>query len=378
MDASPPRGIKHLKLRDVIEAIRKKTAAIRLSDENFGAAGDVRGAALGVLSPDGRFILANNSAAAMFGYSTQDLIGKSLVEMAPDADQQTIRDGLSCSASDAFHSFSAILCGRSGRKTVLLHQQAIADTAGRFTVLLTLFEEPVVLPLGALEASTCAEPDSLRRYADLMIGQERERKRVASELHDGLGQALTLIELLVEDSLMRIRRGNVDEATELLDTTVLRIREAIGEVRHICSESRPVLLDRLGLAAALEALCKRVEQGSGNVVVIFDCRVEEEEEIPDRLKADMFRIAQEAMNNAMKHGAATEIRLTVRRVETGVVLAIQDNGIGFDNLPVWTGASSFSGPGLIGMQQRVQLNGGTFLVQSGEGGGTLVSAMWKT
>ena len=64
MDASPPRGIKHLKLRDVIEAIRKMTAAIRLSDKNFGAAADVRGAALGVLSPDGRFILANNSACA--------------------------------------------------------------------------------------------------------------------------------------------------------------------------------------------------------------------------------------------------------------------------------------------------------------------------
>jgi two-component system, NarL family, sensor kinase len=371
MDANPLRWNKHLKLRDVIEAIR-------LSDENFGAAGDVRGAALGVLSPDGRFILANNSAAAMFGYSAQDLIGKSLVEMAPHDDQQTILDGLSCSASGAFHSFGAVLCGPSGRKTaVLVHQQPIADTADRFTVFLTIFEERDVLPLGALEALSCAEPDSLRRCGNLMIGQERERKRVSSELHDGLGQALTLIKLMVEDSLLRIRRGSIDEATELLDTTVLRIREAIGEVRHICSELRPVLLDRLGFAAALEALCHRVKQGSGDVAVIFDCRVEEEE-IPDRLKADMFRIAQEAMNNAMKHGAATEIRLTVRRVETGVVLAIQDNGIGFDNLPVWTDASSFSGLGLIGMQQRVESNGGSFFVQSGDGGGTLVSAMWKT
>jgi two-component system NarL family sensor kinase len=370
MDANPPREIKHLQLRDVIEAIR-------LSDENFGAAGDVRGAALGVLSPDGRFILANNSAAAMFGYSTQDLIGKSLVEMAPHDDQQTILDGLSCSASGAFHFFSAVLCGHSGRKhVVLLHQQPIADTAGRFTVFDTLFEQPVVLPQGFLEALTCAGPDSPDRCANLAIGQEMERKRVSAELHDGLGQALTLIKLMVEDSLMRIRRGSVDEAAELLDTTVLRIREAIGEVRQICSELRPVLLDRLGLAAALEALCKRVEQGSENIVVIFDCRVEEEE-IPDHLKADIFRIAQEAMNNAMKHGVATEIRLTVRRVETGVVLAIQDNGIGFDSLPVSTDASSLSGLGLIGMQQRVQLNGGTFLVQSGEGGGTLVSAMWK-
>jgi two-component system NarL family sensor kinase len=371
MDADPPRWINHLMLRDVIEAIR-------LSDENFGVAGGVPGAALGVLSPDGRFILANNSAAAMFGYSAPDLIGRSLVEMAPHDDQQAILDGLSCSASGAFHSFSAVLCGQSGRQTaVLLHQRPIANTSDRFTVFLTICERPDVLPQGFLDALTCAGPDSLRRCGHLMIGQEMERKRVSSELHDGLGQALTLIKLMVEDSLMRIRRGHIDEATELLDTTVLRIREAIGEVRHICSELRPVLLERLGLAAALEALCQRVEQGSGDVAVIFDCRVAEEE-IPDRLKADMFRIAQEAMNNAMKHGAATEIRLTVRRVETGVVMAIQDNGIGFDNLPVPADASSFSGLGLIGMQQRVESNGGTFLVQSGDGGGTRVSAMWKT
>ena len=165
-------------------------------------------------------------------------------------------------------------------------------------------------------------------------------------------------------------------ATELLDTAVLRIRESIGDVRRICSELRPVLLDRLGLAAALDALCKRIEQGSGLLTVRFDCRVEDEE-VPDNLKPDIFRVTQEAMSNAVKHGAATEIRLSLRRIETNILLTIQDNGIGFDTQPLVADPDSLSGLGLIGMQQRVELNGGSFFIQSTVGDGTLVSALWR-
>lgn len=113
---------------------------------------------------------------------------------------------------------------------------------------------------------------------------------------------------------------------------MLRIRESIGDLRRICSELRPALLDRLGLAASLDALCKRVEQEAGHLAVRFDSGVEDEE-VPDNLKADIFRITQEAMNNAIRHGAATEIRLSLRRIESGILLTIQDNGIGFDTQP---------------------------------------------
>ena len=109
----------------------------------------------------------------------------------------------------------------------------------------------------------------------------------------------------------------------------------------------------------------------------FDCRVEDEE-VPDSLKADIFRITQEAMSNAVKHGAATEIRLCLRRIETGILLTIQDNGIGFDTQPLFSDPVSQSGLGLIGMQQRVELGGGSFFIQSSVGDGTVVSALWRT
>jgi two-component system NarL family sensor kinase len=378
MNARPSRGIRHLKWRDVIDAVRKLTAAIRPNDRNFGAAADVRGAALGILSPDGRFISANGSTAFMFGYASDELIGRSLVEMAVEDARQDVLDGLSCCASGTFHSFRAVLHARGGHCTaMLLHQQPITDSTGCVSALLTIFEEPLTQQRSpSADASSLTGPDPRRHYAHLMIGQERERKRIALELHDGLGQALTLIKLTVEDALIRIHRGNVGEAAELLDTAVLRIREAIGDVRHICCELRPVLLDRLGLKAALESLCKRIEQGSVQLAVRFDCCAEDEE-VPDNLKADIFRIAQEAMSNAVRHGEATEIQVSLRRIESGILLTIQDNGLGFDSQPVAADPVSLSGLGLIGMQQRVELNGGSFFIQSSKRGGTLVSALWR-
>ncbi|CAH0445780.1 sensor histidine kinase [Ralstonia pseudosolanacearum] len=141
-------------------------------------------------------------------------------------------------------------------------------------------------------------------------------------------------------------------------------------------ENAPAQLDRLGLAASLDTLCKHTEQGAGRLVVRFDCR-SEEEDVPDNLKADIFRITQEAMNNTVRHGAATEIHLGLRRIENGILLTIQDNGLGFDMQPLFADAVSQSGLALIGMQQRVELSGGSFFIQSRVGDGALVSALWR-
>ncbi|KFX29765.1 PAS domain-containing protein [Ralstonia solanacearum] len=382
MKPSSQRDGRHLHLtwRDVIDAVRKLTTTIRPNEQNFDAAADVRGAAFCILSPDGHFVSANGSAGAIFGYSGNELIGRSLLDMTANGGRQDILDGLSRCAAGTFHSFQAQLCVRGGRHApMLLHQHPIFDSDGCVGALLTIFEEPSTSERVASDSAgglLAAESDAKRQYAFLMIGQERERKRISSELHDGLGQALTLIKLTVEDALIHIHRNNIAEATELLDTAVLRIRESIGDVRRICCELRPALLDRLGLAASLDALCKRVEEGAGHLAVRFDCGLEDEE-VPDNLKADIFRITQEAMNNAVRHGAATEIRLGLRRIEAGILLTIQDNGIGFDTQPLFADPVSQSGLGLIGMQQRVELNGGSFFIQSSVGDGTLVSALWR-
>jgi len=377
MEENLSQGAEHLKLRDVTEAMHKLTATIETGNRCFRAITDGRGTALAILAPDGRFLSVNHSAARILGYSIAELIGRSLVEMTADYDRPGILNGLAASALGGFQSFNATLHARNGRDAgVLLHLQPVVDGMGGCSALLIVFEEPVVLQQGLLDALMRSESDFRRLYTDLMVGQERERKRLSAELHDGLGQALTLIKLMVEDALSRMRHGGADQAEALLDTTLTRIRETIGDVRHICNDLRPRLLDDLGLVPALQALCKQTEQCTKNVAVTFDCHVGESE-VPETLKADIFRVTQEAMNNIVKHSLATEIHLILQRAARELLLTIQDNGIGFDNLPVPASNSSSPALGLLGTRERVESGGGSFSLRSNGGGGTLLSATWK-
>jgi two-component system NarL family sensor kinase len=362
-------------LHDLIEAMRKLSLAVRSSDAGMGAGAitNVHGAALAILGADGRFRSANDSCAALFGYPAAELAGKRLDELAPDAVRAALLEQLSTGPAPEFRSLAALLHGRSGQPVrLLLHQQAIAPERGwnRSAAWLTLFAEP--LPQ---EPAVYAPLDERQRHSYLTQGQEKERQRLSAELHDGLGQALTLIKLMVEDAQIQLRQGQLDAAAARLDDAVLRIRESIGEVRQICADLCPLKLDRQGLPLALDDLCRRVGLGMAGLQVVFDCDVDDGE-VPDHLKADMYRVAQEALNNSLKHAAAGEIRLSLRWVASRLLLAIRDNGVGCPSEPSPTPGTDTSGLGLLGMQYRVEASGGVFAIQSSPDGGTLVSASW--
>lgn len=375
MDANEPTGLQ-VKLADLIEAMRKLCIAARPHEPGTGSITDARGAALAVLTPDGTFLSASRTAAALLGYSNAELVGKHLVDMAPENFHASLASDLSVSARREFHSFSAVISGRTGHPTrLLLHQQSVPSSQTGRSALLTLFEEPLISGPELADVTRLLDASARDRLTYLTMGQQKERQRLAAELHDGLGQALTLVKLMAEDALMRIRRGQVDDAAQLLDATVLRIRETIGDVRQICGELRPLMLDQLGLPGALSSLCRRIERSAENVSVVFNCDVGDED-VPEHLKADIFRLAQEALNNTVKHAVATEVTLAFRRIAGGLLMTIQDNGIGYENRPLSTEDACTTGLGLIGMQHRVESHGGTFSIQSLGTNGTLVSAAW--
>ncbi|WP_419686789.1 histidine kinase [Burkholderia theae] len=365
-----------IRLLDLIDAMRKLRGAVRAGDRGDGIVTDARGAALAILTADGTFVSANRSAEALFGYSSAELVGKHLSDMALDDAHGELADELSRGATLPCHSFTTMLSGRTGHPAqFMVHQQALPATTTSERLLLTLFEEPPALEPEPHDAAAEHYAGAPARHAYLLMGQQKERYRLAAELHDGLGQALTLIKLMNEDALMRIRRGEIDEAANLLDSTVLRIRETIGEVRQICGELRPPMLDKLGLSAALASLCRRIERDVNTLTVEFNCDVDDDD-IPDHLKADMFRVAQEALNNIVKHAEATKIALGLRHDADGLLLTIRDNGIGYEHRTLTTEDAHTDGLGLIGMQHRVESHGGTFSIQSSAATGTLISASW--
>lgn len=205
---------------------------------------------------------------------------------------------------------------------------------------------------------------------DLIASQESERRRIAAELHDSLGQRLIIINNL---ALFLLRpKGKVRSEKDQLQT-LEEIRteasQAIEETRAISYALRPFQLDRLGLSKAIEALVKTVARASQ--VEITTSIDDIDYAFDDDVRINFYRIVQEALNNIVKHSAATQASVTVKRTNTAVTLTVSDNGKG---LPTDTReAASAGGFGLTGMRERATLLKGTIHVKSEPRAGTLLT-----
>lgn len=205
----------------------------------------------------------------------------------------------------------------------------------------------------------------------LIASQEGERKRIAAELHDSLGQRLVVINNLALFSLKNGASRAVEgewgqTAREISDEALL----ALDETRSISYNLRPFQLDRLGLRRAIAALARNVEKASG---VRISTEIDDIDEVfPEELRINLYRILQEGLQNIVKHSHASEASVRVEHADRKVLLTIQDNGRGFmpGNAVAEPGQGGF---GLTGMTERAVLLGGTLKVRSEPGQGTVVT-----
>lgn len=209
----------------------------------------------------------------------------------------------------------------------------------------------------------------------LISAQEEERKRIAGDLHDGIGQCLSAVKFIVESSLEQLN-GKVP-ATDLnaLRALIPLLQESSEEVRNIVMNLRPSILDDLGIRATIGWFCRQFK------AVYAYIQVEEkielaEEDIPDSLKTILFRILQEAMNNVVKHSQADRVVISLKRKGRTIELTIQDNGRGFEADRLREIKASEKGFGITGMKERAELSGGRFEVDSASGRGTVIRATW--
>ena len=203
-----------------------------------------------------------------------------------------------------------------------------------------------------------------RRCADIVTAQEQERRRIASEIHDGALQAMVVV-------LLRLGRlGEADHGPP--DSVVVveleaSVRDAIIEIRRLIAGLVPQELDNAGLAAAVHSLLTQIEAESG-IVCLLDDRLEHEPQLEQRTIA--FRVAQEALANARKHARPSHIDVLLESRDAGVRARIADDGTGF----VVEAAFQELRPGHMGlatMRERVDLAGGWLRIDSG-GQGTAV------
>jgi len=236
------------------------------------------------------------------------------------------------------------------------------------------------LPLRALQQAEASElarayrelqrkEQSLRELTSRTVGmQEAERRAIARELHDSVGQAMTAIRLNLQVLAERGRADHDGGLAELLDRTTELVDDALEEVRRAVHRLGPSILDDVGLADALARTCEDLGDRAG---VEVDSRVElPEGGLPPAVEVTCYRVVQEALTNVARHAGATQAKVRLAAADGQARVEVTDNGRGFESQ-----AQRSRVRGLRGMQERVELLGGSLEVGSAPGEGTRIVAV---
>lgn len=204
----------------------------------------------------------------------------------------------------------------------------------------------------------------------IILAQEDERKRIAREIHDGPAQSLANMILRTEIAERMLETQDLDMIRNELVDLKEQVRIGLGEIRKIIFNLRPMALDDLGLVPTLRKFVQDFEERT-RIRAVFETNGKEKR-LPSAMEAAMYRLVQEAFNNALKHASPTYILLEMTFSEDAIHLAITDNGCGFSVEQVTAKARQHSQFGLVGMKERVDLLQGKIDIESAIGQGTKI------
>jgi signal transduction histidine kinase len=207
---------------------------------------------------------------------------------------------------------------------------------------------------------------------ELLSAQESERARIAADLHDDIGQQLAAIKFSLDDALAGLVGRLNGAERDMLEAIAGRVSEAIEETRRISMGLRPPMLDDLGVTYAIHWFCSELRAIYKHIGLRHDVCAQEDA-IPRETKIVVFRILQEACNNACKYSGASELSVRFETDAEGMRLQVADNGVGFDPEDAQQVGLGF---GLRSMRERALLTGGQIRIVSRPGAGTRVLAEW--
>jgi PAS domain S-box-containing protein len=323
---------------------------------------------------DGRILFANDGACRLFGYRHRELIGRPLDDVLSrgSAASRSVRSGRARRADAAgavstqegrrrdgtlFPVQVELRRVQRGRRVVSVAW--VLDLTGRESLGAALAQRDREL------ADSRCELQSLT--ASLLTAQERERERIALELHDDLNQRLAALAMQI--SVLERPPLETRDVVRLARSLRASVETLSGDMRRIARHLHPALLEHFGLETALSSLCDEVAS-TGRLAAHFraqnvpDC-------LPQGLALNLYRIVQEAVANILRHARAGSVTVTLAGRAAGLHLVIADDGVGFD-----PGMAS-GGMGLTGMRERVRLVGGTISIGARPGQGTRIEVSVK-
>ncbi len=223
--------------------------------------------------------------------------------------------------------------------------------------------------LALLQDATIAEERSRalkEQIVHVTLAQEEERGRISRELHDGLGPSLAAAVNRLR-AVQRVVSKDPGQAQKELDEITQGLKTNIQDIRHLIHDLRPMALDQLGLAGAIQQQADRFEKQSG---VRPSLSIDANISLNPLAEVTVFRVLQECLGNIQKHAGAESVEVLLRRHDEGCWLSISDDGRGFNSESATNGDNE--GVGLIGMRERAELMGGNLSIDSRPGRGTCV------
>ena len=332
-------SIKHFK---TLQQLREREAQINAFMKNVPCAVYMK-------DLDGKYVYANETCAKVFRRSVEEVIGKTDAELLPkttaakarNLDQQVVAHNKAIETTESYNR-------DDGMHYWLTNRFPICDHSN----------QPLMVGGAAIEIT-----ENKRLEREIQEISESEKRRIGQDLHDGLGQYLTGIACMVKVVEQKLASRDLTEANDVKKITAM-VNETITQARDLARGLCPVELENNGLQAALTELASRVSRTNVNCVV----KAPTFTKVYDNAAAiHLYRIAQEAVNNAIKHGRSKNITISLNTQNNQVELTVQDDGCGFPKTQPKRG-----GMGLRVMNYRAGMIGATVAVAAGPECGTLV------
>ena len=359
------------------EARKHAEEALQESEEHYRTIFETTGTATIILEEDMAVSMVNIEFETMFGYSKEEVEWKKKwIEFIADDDVDRIREYHHLRRKDpqaAPRSYEFKFVDRKGVVRDVLGTVAVIPGTQRSVVsCLDITERK-----RGEEALQKSEEQLRFLSSQLLTAQENERKRIAQELHDEVGQILSSIKFCVEDTLNLMHKGNTRRGAESLEAVIPIVQNGIEEIRRICMDLRPSMLDDLGILATISWFCREFQAIYSGIQIEKQIDIQEDE-VPDLLKTVIYRLVQESFNNIVKHSKADLVQLSLQKTDAIIELIMRDNGTGFNLQEVLSVENPKRGLGLASMRERTELSGGSFSIESKKAGGTVIRASWPT
>ncbi len=354
----------------IIHKERLRINAVQQSEGRYRMLVETMNDGLGVQNEKGLWTYVNDRLCEMLGYSRDEMIGRPVTNFLSEGGQKIYEEQMAGRTKGERKFYELSWLKKDGRTIfTLVSPKPIFDEHGQFKGSFAVITGITELKQ-AEEALKESEKQLRDLSAQLLTAQETERKRISRELHDELGQALTVMKLRLNFIGKDLSEHQTNLKQECQDG-IQHIDQIIENVRRLSRDLSPTILEDFGLTAALRRLINNFAK-TYNIKVILDM-TDIDSLIPADSHLTVYRTIQEALTNIGKHSRAKNVSIAIHEDDDSVLFSVEDDGIGFDERMTVKRSPEEKGLGLATMKGRTQMVGGIFRIFTKEGKGTRIT-----